>query len=277
MKMQATVELAVLILQYNSADLTIQLLRSIEHQEAVNMGKYRFILMDNASKECKFEEIRSEFPWVELIKYDENLGFGRAHNRAMNSVIEPWTLLLNNDCILLNDAITRTLHEAKQLKADFATCAVKNENLTDQVNFSTLPSPLRRIFLNYTGITRALWVLRRLRSKSRVGYINGAFLLIKHSSIPEGQLFDDRYFMYTEDLDLMYRLHKGNAKGYRFSVGSVIHLGGRSATRKWTGDEINIKKEQQARECMLRHFPRWQTIFFERVQQALNQKWSQQL
>lgn len=225
--------------------------------------------MDNASEDCKFTEIGTRFPWVELIKNEENLGFGRAHNRVMPLVNSPWILLLNNDCLLLNDAITRTLNDALNQKADFATCAVKNEDLTDQVNFSTLPTPLRRVFLNNTGLTRLLWIFRRMRSVSRVGYINGAFLLLKRSSVPDGQLFDDRYFMYTEDLDLMYRLHKKKTKGYRFSNGEVIHLGGRSAVRKWTGREINSKKELQARECMLRHFPRWQTTFFELVQRTL--------
>lgn len=225
--------------------------------------------MDNASKDSKFSEIGKRFPWIEPIEYEENLGFGRAHNGAMPLVTSPWILLLNNDCILLNDAITRTLNDAINKKADFATCAVKNEDLTDQVNFSTLPTPLRRVFLNNTGITRLLWIVRRMRSASRVGYINGAFLLIKRSSVPDGQLFDDRYFMYTEDLDLMFRLHKKDKKGYRFDNGNVIHLGGRSAVRKWTGGEINSKKDQQARECMLRHFPHWQTRFFELVQRIL--------
>lgn len=265
MATSTNLHLAVLILQYNSADLTIQLLRSIEQHEAKNKKNYRFVLMDNNSNDSKRSEIELEFPWIEFIEYGENLGFGRAHNRIMSSVTEPWVLLLNNDCILLNDAITHTLQEAQHLQADFATCAVKNEDLTDQVNFSTLPTPLRRVFLNITGISRLLWILRRYTKNARVGYINGAFLLIKRSLIPKGQLFDDRYFMYTEDLDLMYRLAKQHSRGYRLSTGKVIHLGGRSATRKWTGKEIDTVKELQAKECMQRYFPDWQVKFMHAV------------
>ena len=251
-------KLAVLILQYNSADFTMQLLKSIESFESINLDRYRFILMDNCSQDPRKEEIISRFPWVRFVEYGENLGFGRAHNKIMSAVNEEWVLLLNNDCILLNDAITRTLHLAQAVEADFATCAVFNKDMSDQVNFSTLPTPLRKIFLNMTGMTRMLWFLRRKLRAARVGYINGAFLLIRRSAIPQGKLFDDRYFMYTEDLDLMYRLARHGAKGYRLAAGRVIHLGGGSAVRKWTDTEIGGAKEMQARECMQRHFPAWQ-------------------
>lgn len=262
-------QLAVLMLQYNSADLTIQLLESIERHEAAHRDAYRFILMDNASTEPRFAEISDRFPWVELVAHGENLGFGRAHNRVMPAVEEEWVLLLNNDCILLNDALTKTLHAARENRADFATCAVLNADLTDQVNFSTLPSPLRRILLNLTGVTRLLWHWRRRWRAARVGYINGAFLLLRRSSIPDGQLFDERYFMYTEDLDLMLRLAKHGSRGYRLADGKVVHLGGRSAEKKWTGGQINKAKSQQAGECMLRHFPAWQVHLQCRLYQLI--------
>lgn len=265
-------QLTVLMLQYNSADLTIQLLESIEKHEGMHLNNYRFVLMDNASNDSKFKEISLRFPWVELVSYEKNLGFGRAHNKIMTVTQEDWILLLNNDCILLNDAITKTLVEAKKKPADYATCAVLNKDLTDQVNFSTLPSPLRRIFLNLTGITRLLWHWRRWVKVARVGYINGAFLLLNRHSIPQQKLFDDRYFMYTEDMDLMVRLYKQKAKGYRFSSGKVIHLGGGSAIRQWAEDHISDIKTQQSDECLKLHFPAWQIQFQERIYQWLRRK-----
>lgn len=250
--------LSVLILQYNSSDLTVQLLESIEQHEECRLQDYRFVLMDNASVDPKFTEIAKRFPWIELVSYEENLGFGRAHNKLIPTIKEEWVLLLNNDCILLNDALTRTLLAAQKQRADFATCAVLNEDLTDQANFSTLPSPLQGIFLNLTGITRLLWFWRRRVKIARVGYVNGAFLLLRRSAIPQNQLFDNRYFMYTEDMDLMFRLAKQRAKGYRFASGKVIHLGGRSSVHKWTVGQIDCTKFNQTRECLKNHYPRWQ-------------------
>lgn len=251
-------QLTILILQYNSTDLTIQLLHSIDNYESSHFKEYRFIVMDNGSEFTGREMIEKRFPWVEFIEFKENLGFARAHNRIMQEIESEWVLMLNNDCVLLNDAITRTFSTAKKIKADFATCSVLNDNMSHQNNFSTLPTPLRRIFLNLTGISRLMAYFRRNMDVARVGYINGTFLLLNKSKIPQGILFDDRYFMYTEDLDLMYRLSANHAKGYRIAAGHIIHYGGQSAARRWKDQQIQYLKKKQAMDCMCRYFPAWQ-------------------
>ncbi len=250
--------LCILILQYNSADLTIQLLESIVRYENKNLGRYRIIVMDNASEEPRQQKITQQFPFIEFVQYEENLGFARAHNRIMSQVHEKWVLLLNNDCILMNDAITKTLIAAKEKHADFATCSLFNKDGSKQVNFSVTPTPFRRIFLNISGINRLFLEKVRLKlNSSRIGYLNGAYLMIKRESIPGGKLFDDRYFMYTEDLDLTLRLYKTKNRGYRFSEGKVCHLAGASASRQWRKKETDRAKMEQAIECMEQHFPRW--------------------
>lgn len=258
-------KLTVLILQYNSADLTIQLLESIEKFESKNKDSYRFILMDNASVDPKFEKISDKFPWIELIGYNKNYGFARAHNIIMGDIDEDWVLLLNNDCILINDAITKTLNDAVKKKCDFATCDLRNVDMTFQCNYSLLPSPLVRVFLNTSGLTRLINLIQRYVRCSFVGYINGAFLLIRVDTIPGDRLFDDKYFMYTEDLDLMFRLSKVGAKGYRFSSGKCIHLGGKSAANRWTDYEIEKKKKLQTIDCMYKHFSAWQVDLMQFV------------
>jgi len=251
-------ELVVLILQYNSSNLTMQLLESIERYEADYINSYRFILMDNASKKNDFDKISVEYPWIELVEFDENLGFAKAHNKIMESVDEKWILLLNNDCILINNAITETLRNAENRDCDFATCDIRNEDLTFQNNCSLIPAPLNRVLFNLTGITRFISFTRRYKSRSKVGFITGAFLLVKENSIPDGLLFDEKYFMYTEDLDLMLRFSKKKAKGYRFSSGKCIHLGGKSARKLWDDIEIEKIKRAQALSCMYEHYPKWQ-------------------
>ena len=250
--------LCILILQYNSADLTLQLLYSLVKHELDNLDQYRVIVMDNASDDPLEDRITSDFDFVEFIQYNKNHGFAKAHNEIMKSIDNDWILLLNNDCILLNDAINKTLTLARKYGADFATCAVYNNDMTPQINFSTSPSPLKKILLNLSGFNRLFLEKMRLKAKtSSVGYINGAFLLLKKSSIPPPKLFDDRYFMYTEDMDLMIRLEKNHRKGQRIAEGKVIHLGGASAARKWGNREQSAIKLTQAKECLYRHYPKW--------------------
>jgi N-acetylglucosaminyl-diphospho-decaprenol L-rhamnosyltransferase len=248
--------LTVLILQYEGADLTCQLLESIkEHGEHT---KYRFVLMDNGSKEGKLDEIQRRFSWVEIVRFSKNLGFAKAHNEVMKQIRSDWILLLNNDCILHNDAISRTLRYAVANNADFATCKVLNADGSDQINFSYLPSPLRRIFLGFSGFNKMLWQFRRRSAACRVGYINGAFLLLKTQAIPESRLFSEAFFMYTEDLDLMIRLAKARKRGYRINDGVVVHLGGASAVKRWRSLEISATKVRQEIQCYEMYYPTWQ-------------------
>lgn len=262
-------EVCILILQYNSSDLTLQLLASIVLYEAKKLNQYRIIVMDNASVDPKKDEILERFSFVEFIQYQSNLGFAKAHNAVMEQVEEPWVLLLNNDCILLNNAISKTLAYSQAVNADFSTCALYNEDLTTQINFSLTPSPLRRVFLHYTALNRYIIQPLKVKTKScKVGYINGAFLMIKQSAIPQNMLFDDRYFMYTEDLDLMIRYAKDKKQGYRFSAAKVIHLGGASAKREWGDKDRFAIKDEQAVECFRRHFTKFEMsvwLFFKKI------------
>jgi GT2 family glycosyltransferase len=262
--MNSEKDLTVLILQYNSSEYTINLLKSVVQYEFQNLDKYRWIIMDNASKYPMRHEIITQFPFIEFVQYDENLGFAGAHNRIFPTIKTKWILLLNNDCILLNNAVTMTLENSKKYAADFSTCALYNEDMSYQNNFSTIATPMRRILINFTGINRL--ILSKIRASSKrcsVGYINGAFLLINRNSLKDKKLFTDRYFMYTEDLDLMFRFFKWKKKGWRFSEGKVIHLGGKSAVKKWENSEIDTIKHTQYIDCLYEHFSKYEVKIIE--------------
>ena len=269
-------EICIAILQYNSTEFTIQLLESLIKLEANNLDKYRIILMDNASENPGRENILSKFPFVEFIQYEKNYGFAKAHNLLLPQINENWLLLLNNDCILVNNAIERILTLSKELDADFSTGNLLNKDGTPQINFSITPTPLRWLFIVFTGFNKIITRFRLHSNISRVGYINGALLLIKKTVIDNIGLFDDSLFMYTEDTDLMFRLHKNHYKGFRFRDPKVIHLGGGSAKKKWTQNELENIKKEQLYKCMLKHFPRWQVLLwsmtrtiYEKIQKLL--------
>ncbi len=259
-------KLCLLILQYNSSDMTLKALESIEKHERDWLSEYRIVVMDNASKDPRKEAITSRYPFVEYIQYEENLGFAKAHNRVWDSIEEKWTLLMNNDCVLQNDAIHKTMAQAQESLADFGTCSLYNEDMTPQINYAPLLSPFRRIAWEMTGFNKYVWPrLMSRKKKSRVGFISGTFLLIKTGLFKEAGKFDESYFMYTEDLDLMFRLDKMGARGYLFTGGRCVHSGGQSASRRWDNDEIARMRVRQCVKVMRRHFPKWQVWLWLRL------------
>ena len=255
-------EVCILILQYNSSDFTLQLLESIVNYEQNNIDCYRFVVMDNASDEPQEDIITSRFPFVEFIQYSENLGFARAHNQIINDIDQKWLLLLNNDCMLKNNAIYKLLKSASKINADFATCEVFNEDGTMQNNYSYLPSPLKRVFIGFTGIWRIIRPLLCKKNTLKVGYINGSVLLIKNDIFRSIGMFDGKYFMYCEDLDLMLRLSLSGYKGYRIRGGKIIHFGGASAERINIGWQDYEKNKHDWVDVYGNYYPSWQIFFF---------------
>ncbi len=250
--------LCALTLQYNSTDYTLGLLESMVRHEARYLDSYRIVVMDNGSEDPRSSEIMTRFPFVEFVRYEQNHGYVRAHNMIWTNVVEDWALLINNDCILQNDAIHRTLAAAQDRWADFATCAMLNVDGSPQVSFGPAPTPVRQLFVNCSGINRLLLRRLRLRLKcSRIGFSNGAFLLLRTSLLRHEPLFNEDYYMYGSDMDLMIRFAKRKLNGYRFGDGRVVHIGAGTAGRFWTPQERLRMQGEIYRRMMAEHYPIW--------------------
>lgn len=236
--------LAVIALQFNHSDLTVDLLKSIEKMDpGVIDGSHGidFHLIDNASSENdNFSLIRARYPWVILHKNEKNLGFARGINQGIKSLNSSYQniLLINNDMLLLGPTITKSLDYMNTLDADVLTCSLISKNGRRQQNISNFPSPIGYWMQNISGI----WNVRRrvinnFFNFARVGYINGAFMMIRLDLFQKLDGFCEEYFMYGEDLEFNMRLNKAGAKLYVLPKLKVLHLDGASGTDIWTSQD----------------------------------------
>jgi len=252
----------LIVLQYNKLDLTRQCLLSIVEKEEGGPLVDRFILADNASTE---EGVAEQFSWaksiisnIETVQFSENYGFADAHNRLIEGVNEDYVLLLNNDTLLVNDAITQILRCAFNDKVDVATGILYNQDGSVQPNtkgFYFFPEPLKRI---------NIWIQKKFRTlvKSNakscqfdpIVYANGAFLLIKTALFKKVGGFDKQYFMYTEDLDLMIKLNKIGATMRAYHAPKVVHLGGASSAQVWDEYEKVRFQISQGNRVIIGHY-----------------------
>ena len=249
-----TFQVTVLILQYNGFSLTKRLLQSIQKYD--ELEKHRFIIADNNSTETDgFEWFKIKFPQIKLIKNMENYGFAKGINRLFDHVKTPYFLLLNNDIVLENSAISETLACLQLYQGDAATCIMYEEDGRLMHNSSYALTPLERIFKNATGISKLKRFLhQRFQPRThQVAYINGGFLLIRSELFARVKGFHE-YFMYTEDLDLMLKFRKQNATLLFCPNGKVIHADGSTTRKIWTNHrkmEVQIK---QSIDCHKRHY-----------------------
>lgn len=205
------------------ADLTIIMLQS----KYVN----RIYWIDNSSVKTQDLPICSDK--VEYIFNDKNLGYGAGHNIAIRESIYdniPFHLVINPD-ILLNAQDIDTMYQFILQNSEIGCLMPKVLYPNGELQYlcKLLPTPMDvfgRRFLPKR------WIRKRsekyeMRSSGydemmNVPYLSGCFMLLRTQAVQKVRLFDERFFMYPEDMDLTRRIHRDYLTVY-FPRVSIIH------------------------------------------------------
>ncbi len=225
--------ISVVILSYNTKDITIRCLEHLSKSVGVNL---EIIAIDNASNDSSDEAITKKFPQVKLVKNSSNLGFAAANNQGMNMAKGDSILLLNSDVYVQPD----TLALSQKNLANYAVvgCKLLNINGSIQPSWGYFPT-LYRIFLlmsfvdNFPIIRRFIHSIHvrdvaRYQQTQEVDWVTGAFTMLRKEVFQKVGGIDEKYFMYGEEMEWMYRIKR---KGYKIGYvaeASATHLGGAS-------------------------------------------------
>lgn len=230
-------QLSVIIVSYNAANFLRKCLVSVEKNLP---NDSEIIVFDNNSPNREVEKLTVEFPDVNFMLNDENVGFSRGNNLAVENAKGEMILILNPDTIVYEDFFPAILNFATK-NTNFGAIGVQMRD----GNGNFLPESKR----NIPSIFNAFGKLFFLTKKSNSGYYNqsllpnqtgkvdvltGACMLMKKSVYEQVGGFDNRYFMYGEDIDLCYSLL---ASGYEnFYLGNVVitHFKGESTVKNIT-------------------------------------------
>lgn len=248
---------AVIIVNYNAGEW---LLRSVKSATQDGLVKHVFVV-DNASEDSSLvlleEYIASKSTGsdkIRLIKNSENLGFGKANNLVLSSLLEQeqieFALLINPDCELTNDVLPVMLpYFEKHAELGMAGCVIRNIDGSVQTtcrrNFPTPWSAfLRMSQLQRLGFAKQhdfdLGAQTLPDSFDTVEAISGAFMLVRMEAVKDVGIFDETYFMHCEDLDWCKRFsNKQWQVGFVPEV-SVLHEKGVSSQTRRIGVLWNL-------------------------------------
>ena len=235
---------AAAIVSWNTRDLLSRCLGSF--QPEVERGLAEVWVVDNASSDGSAELVRERFPWARLIASSENLGFGRAVNLAADRASSPWLVVANADVALRAGALDHLL-EAGARDPEAGAIAPRlllpgGATQHSVFAFPTIPFSLvlaaGAYHLSATLADRyampGYWDTGRAR---RIPWAVGAFLLVRRAAWDEVGGFDERQWMYAEDLDLGWRLREaGWAR--RYEPRAVVDHEESAATRQAFGEEV---------------------------------------
>lgn len=222
---------------------------------------FRLFLIDN-SPDNRLSDIISD----ERVSYHfqgRNLGYGRGHNVAIREIIDSteFHLVLNAD-ISFGPGVISALAGFMKDHQDVGLLMPKVlfPNGEIQYNCKLIPTPLDLISRRFMPS----WLFRKRGGKfelifsgynkiMNIPYLSGCFMLLRTSVLKEIGLFDERFFLYPEDLDLTRRIHRKYRTIYYPEV-SIIHSHARESYNNWHLTMVHAVN-------MIKYFNKWGWVF----------------
>jgi GT2 family glycosyltransferase len=229
------VDLSIISVNFNSVDYLRPCVASI--YEWTHGISFEIIIVDNASPTGDIDRLKEEFPKIKLVKSGANLGFAGANNLGFKHSLGEWILFLNPDIKLNSPALSVMLERARSLpELGIAGCRLLNADRSVQTSS----------IMKFPGILNSLLQLESLRLRwpklwgigplfstspepARVDAVSGACMLVKREVFEKVAMFSEDYFMYSEDLDLCYKVTRAGLKNYHIGQAAIIHYGGASS------------------------------------------------
>ena len=226
-------DLSVILVSYNTAEITLKALRHLFASE--HDLQMEIFIVDNASRDDSVERIAQEYPAIPLLKNPVNVGFGRANNQALPQARGRYVLLLNTDAFIGTQTLAMTVSYMDQHPG----CGILGVKLIGsdsdlQPSCRYFPTPWN-MFLQASGVSRFFrgstlvdnmnWDHASVRN---CDWVPGCYYLVRREVIEQVGLFDPRFFMYCEEVDHCYATKKAGWE-VTYYPNPVIHLGGESA------------------------------------------------
>jgi N-acetylglucosaminyl-diphospho-decaprenol L-rhamnosyltransferase len=249
---ETQLSVSVIIVNYNTPELTAELIASIRrHTAGVS---YDIIVVDNGSEPSRRFCVDPAKPALKTIQSETNLGFGKAVNLATGSSVGTYLLFANSDCRLTSNALPVMVAYMQQNQA-CAACAPRLIQKDGKVHSSIRRFPdygnirhsrgsILRSDSNYTQVADT--------SRKEVEAMSATFMMVRRDLFEQLGGFDERFFMYVEDTDLCKRFHDvGKQVVYLGDVNVVHHWGASTRLHPW---RMKLEHHLSIRKYFLKHY-----------------------
>jgi N-acetylglucosaminyl-diphospho-decaprenol L-rhamnosyltransferase len=210
--------ITISIVTYNSSQVIAKCLSSLT--------EFDVYIVDNASTDDTIKIVESNFPNVQIIKCQKNIGFGPAHNLVLRQIDAKYCLILNPDAYIDAQNINNLIMVAEKYQD------------------AALIAPILFDFDGNKLLTHKNNVFKREKSRCNniipegelcAEYLSGAVLLANLANIKKAGLFDDNIFLFYEDDDLCIKNNLNRCSNILTNQASAIHGVGKSS-----GDNLRI-------------------------------------
>lgn len=231
-------KIAVLILNWNGKTLLERFLPSVIEN---NADFADVIVVDNASTDDSVTFLKATYPSLQRIEFDENYGFAKGYNKAIEQVDYEYVVLLNSDVRVAKNWLVEPFHFLNN-NPSYVACQPKILDEKDNAKFEYAGAAGGYIdFLGYPFCRGRMFDsleedMGQYNNCTDIFWASGAALFIRRVEYLEVGGLDDSFFAHQEEIDLCWRLLNRGHKIAYIPKSTVYHLGGASL------DKMNPRK-----------------------------------
>lgn len=238
-------EIHTIIVNYNAGETLQQCVKALLKSREETM----ITVVDNASSDGSATSLQSYYgnrANVDIRLNESNPGFAPAVNSVACEADTDWILILNPDCILGRDALSRLKSALEDDdRAGLAAPAVRDEGgQLQRATVRRFPNPWKSL-MTASGLWRlGRWIPafqgveiqpgENLEDTQICDAVSGACMLIRRSALVDVGYMDEEYVMHCEDLDLMFRLKQGGWHCLYVPRAECVHRQGLSSRSRPT-------------------------------------------
>ncbi len=228
----------LIIVNYKSTDFLKRCLRSV--YQSINGAKANIYVFDNGSGD-HVDQIKASYPEVNLIKHNRNLGFSRAVNRVFKKSSSAYVVFLNPDTII-NNSFFKSAEIFMDANPEVGIIGPKILDPDGCVQGSARAFPtFRSALVGRRSLITRMFPNSRIacanilsnnsdgKTPMEVDWVSGACMFVRREALEDVGLFDERFFLYWEDVDLCKRMAAGGWKVIYYPLAAVSHAVGASS------------------------------------------------
>ncbi len=245
-----TLDLSVIIVSYNVRDHLLNCLASIEAWLAETSYAVEVIVVDNASHDGSADSVRRRFPNTRIVELGANIGFAAANNRAVGIARGQYVNFLNPDTTVVGDAFGVMLRYLRE-HPDVGVIGPRLQYPDGTIQSTRRRFPTRRTGFFESTIIQQYWrdnaILRRYYVSDRsadetqdVDWLVGACLFTRRETLETAGLFDERYFMYSEEVEWCHRVREAGWRVVYLPSATIVHREGSSSKLDLPVRQINF-------------------------------------
>jgi len=235
------IDISIIIVNYNVRHFIKRTIESILASKTNGLS-FNIHVVDNASIDGSVDMIASTFPEVALIANEDNVGFSTANNQAIKNSNSRYVLILNPDTVIEENTL-QVCFDYMEAQKQVGALGVKM--IDGAGNF--LPESKRELpglwnsFTKLSGLA-SMFPRSKVFNSYALGHLNedkqhkidvlcGAFMFVRAEAIDKVGMFDERFFMYGEDIDWSKRIGEGGYEIHYIPDTTIIHYKGESTKK----------------------------------------------